>query len=184
MRYAVTTSQTKRFSEPAHVDQGNPFARDACAMSSAVCASQPMRTPHVASRPGRPGARASRKYANAASPYASSAGQKSSSATGLHPLDELRKRALEPRDLRRQDHHVGEKHDEHDQVGGCDVLLLCGHPISSRSSRRCASMRFPASSRWYSAAKSDSIAARLTQNVRNCEPDICGPCRSNATGWM
>src|SRR6478672_1340635 len=138
MRYAVTTSQTKRLSEPAHVDHGNPFARAAWATSSAVCASQPIRTPHVASRPGNPGARASPKYANTASPYASNAGQKSSSATSLHPLDELGQRALEPRDLRRHDHHVHEDDDEHDEISGGDVLLLGRHPISSRSSRRCA----------------------------------------------
>jgi hypothetical protein len=68
IRYAVTTSQTKRLSEPAHVDHGKPSARVACAISRVVWSSQPMRIPHVASRPGRPGARVSWKYATAASP--------------------------------------------------------------------------------------------------------------------
>ena len=35
--------------------QGNPSLRPACTTSSAVWISQPIRTPHVASRPRRPG---------------------------------------------------------------------------------------------------------------------------------
>ena len=55
IRYAPTTSQTKRLSDPAHVSHGKPSARAACAISSAVCTSQPTRTPHVATRPIEPG---------------------------------------------------------------------------------------------------------------------------------
>ncbi len=55
MRYAETTSQTKRLSDAAHVPHGKPSSLAACATSSAVCASQPSRTPHVASQPGTAG---------------------------------------------------------------------------------------------------------------------------------
>src|SRR3954452_12419566 len=184
IRYAVTTNQTKRFSDPAHVDHGKPSARAAWAISSAVCSSQPTRMPHVASRPGVPGARVSRKYAKAASPYANNTGQKRSSATRPRPLHQLGDGPLEPRQLRRDDQEVREQDDEHDEVRGRHVLLLGAHPSSSRSSRRLASRRFPASASRYSAEKSDSMAARQTQNVRNCDADICGPCLLNATGWM
>ena len=67
IRYAPTTNQTKRLSEPAQVDQGKPSARAACAPSKAVWTSQPTRTPQVASRPASPGWRTSFRYATAAS---------------------------------------------------------------------------------------------------------------------
>src|SRR5262249_19393249 len=132
IRYAVTTSQTKRLSDPAQVDHGKPSARVACTTRSAVCASQPIRTPQVASRPGNPGRRAPPRSATAASPYASSAGQNRSSANrdGL-PLrlrfpsppcefGQLGELPLEPRELRRDDHDVDEHHEEHDEVGRGD----------------------------------------------------------------
>src|SRR4051812_44166569 len=80
-RYALTTSHTKRFSEPAHVSHGKPSLRAAWTMSSAVCSSQPTRTPQVAQRVYR-----GEEYANAASPYPISAGQKSSSSIVEGPL--------------------------------------------------------------------------------------------------
>src|SRR5439155_388667 len=58
IRYAPTTSQTKRLSEPAQVPHGKPSSRAACTPSRAVCASQPRRTPQVAARPAAPGRRA------------------------------------------------------------------------------------------------------------------------------
>src|SRR3954453_12670422 len=195
IRYAPTTSQTKRLSEAAHVDHGNPSARAACTASSAVGRSQPMRTPHVAKRPARPGRRASPKYATAASPYASSAGQNKSSANchrlplGLvavaqRELRELREFALEPLQLQSDDEDVGEQHDEHDEVRSCDVLLLGRHCNASRSSRRRMSSRFPASSTWYRVAATANMAATATQNVKTCEAAMFGPFSSNATGWM
>src|SRR5438270_3290672 len=135
IRYAPTTSQTKRFSEPAHVDHGNPSARAACTASRAVCTSQPIRTPHVASRPARPGWRASPKYASAASPYARSAGQNSSPAQrhrlllrllhtpGARELRQLGHLALESHELRRDDQDIREDDHEDDEVRGGDGLL-------------------------------------------------------------
>ena len=52
-RYAVTTSQTNRSSEPAQVSHGKPSLRSACTPSSAVWRSQPSRTPQVANRPAK-----------------------------------------------------------------------------------------------------------------------------------
>src|SRR5919204_1043493 len=143
IRYAPTTSQTKRLSEPAHVVHGNPSARAACTASSAVCTSQPMRTPHVANRPARPGLLASLKYASAASPYASNAGQNKSSAnrnrlpclalarlTRARQLGQLRNFTLEPRQLRRDDQHVREHDHEDDEVRSGDVLLRGRHEAS------------------------------------------------------
>src|SRR5919202_157800 len=107
----ASASNTKRLSEPAQLDHGNPSARAAWNASSAVWTSQPIRTPQIPSRPPLPGRRASPKYATAASPYASSAGQNSSSANRgrlplLHAvappprqLRQLRQLALEPADL-------------------------------------------------------------------------------------
>src|SRR6266576_4298208 len=174
IRYAPTTSQTNRFSEPPQVDHGKPSARAACTPSNAVCTSQPLRTPHVAAQPARPGCRASPKYARAASPYASSAGQNRNSANRdrlplglfLLPQRELRQLGelpLEPLELQGDDEHVREQHDEDDEVDGGDVLLLGRHCSASRSSRNRMSRRFPASSRWYSVAATANIASTATQ---------------------
>src|SRR5438045_1166198 len=129
IRYAPTTSQMKRLSEPAQSPHGKPSARAACTTSSAVWTSQPIRTPQVASRPERPGLRASPTYATAASPYASRAGQNRSSAIDPPPrqLDELAELAFEPLHLRRDDQHVPEHDDEHDQVRRGHVLLRGAH---------------------------------------------------------
>src|SRR5215212_10780391 len=194
MRYAPTTSQTNRFSEPAQVDHGKPSARAACSASNAVCTSHPTRTPHVARRPARPGCRASPKYATAASLYASNAGQKSSSANcDRLPLDvallhgelgQLRELPLQALQLQRDDEHVREQDHENHEVHGCDVLLFRAHCSASRRSRSRSSSRFPASSRWYSVAASVSRARTATQNVANCDAAMFGPPLSNATGWM
>ena len=69
----------------------------------------------------------------------SSARGATSSARGL---------ALEPRELRGDDRDVREDEDEHDGVRRGDVLALA-HWSASRSSRRSASTRFPASSTRY-----------------------------------
>ena len=74
--------------------------------------------------------------------------------------------------------------DEHDQVRGRDVLLAGAHARSSRSSRRRASSRLPASSTRYIVAASSSSPAHETQKVKNIEPDICGPWRVKTVGWM
>src|SRR5881392_2507058 len=101
IRYVPTTSQTKRLSDPAQEDHGKPSARAACTASSAVCASQPIRTPHVASREKRGDA-----YATAASPYATSAGQKKISTIVLpQSLDDLRDLTLQALELRGDDQH-------------------------------------------------------------------------------
>ena len=63
IRYVPTTSQTKRLSEPAHDAQGKPSAPAACTARSAVCASQPIRTPQMPRRENRGEA-----YASTASP--------------------------------------------------------------------------------------------------------------------
>src|SRR5262249_6054548 len=144
IRYAPTTSQTKRLGEPAHDDQGKPSARAACTTSSAVWASQPMRTPQMASRLNRGDA-----YATTASPYAKSAGQKRASAILLpKPFEDLRHLALQALQLRGDDQHVGKNADEDDEIRRRGVLLRRGHASSSRSSRRWASSRLPASSSW------------------------------------
>src|ERR671934_3089978 len=98
------------------------------------------------------------------------------------PICKLTDLAFEPRELRGDDQHVEEQDDEDDQVGSRDILLLGRHASSSRSSRSRWSRRFPASSMRYSRYPSDSIAARQTRNVANCDPAICGPSRVNATG--
>src|SRR6185295_9669060 len=89
IRYAPTTSQTKRLRATAQVPHGKPLLSSAWTTSSAVCASQPMRTPHIASRPDSPGPRSSPAYANAASLYAINAGQTRSSAIGATPARQL-----------------------------------------------------------------------------------------------
>ena len=61
IRYAPITSQTNRLSDPAQLAHGKPSARAAWTARSAVWTSQPMRTPHVASRPEMPGLRTSPK---------------------------------------------------------------------------------------------------------------------------
>ena len=53
---------------------------------------------------------------------------------------------LEPSDLERDDDQVGEQRPEQDEIGRGHVLLGRRHASSSRSSRRLASMRLPASS--------------------------------------
>src|SRR4029453_3059508 len=68
IRYAPTTSQTKRFREPAHVPHGKPSAREAWTTRSAVWASHPILTPHVARRPSLPGFRTFPAWAPAAAP--------------------------------------------------------------------------------------------------------------------
>src|SRR3954453_16847233 len=142
-----------------------------------------MRTPHVAARVVR-----GELYASAASPYARNAGQKSASTTLSRPLHELGKLPVQPLQLRRDDPDPREHGDEHDEVGGGHVLPLGGnafHVSSSRSSRRCASMRLPASSTLYSVAKSKSIAANETRNDSHCAPVmLLGACESKTTGWM
>src|SRR3954453_3732421 len=163
IRYAVTTNQTKRFSEPAHVDHGNPSARAACAISNAVCNSQPTRMPHVASRPGVPGARVSRKYANAASPYANNTGQNKSSATRPRPLNQLGDGALEPRQLRRDDQQVREEDDEHHEVRRRHVFLLGAHASLTKATRATrAGARRAASPR----ARADRAQRRATASLR------------------
>src|SRR5581483_204117 len=128
----VTTSQTNRFSDPAHVAQGNPSARAAWTTSSAVCSSQPTLTPQVARRPAAPGRRASPAYASAASPYATSAGQKRSSTTGTPPrkLGQLTDLPLQPGQLQRHDHDVENHEREDDEVCGRDVLFFVAHTRS------------------------------------------------------
>src|SRR5690348_4810883 len=166
IRYAPTTSQTKRLSDPAHVSHGKPSARAACVTSSADCTSHPMRTPQVASLPIEPGCRASPTYANAASPYARNAGQKRSSATLLLPREarQIRELLLEPRDLERDDQQVEEQRPEQHEVRAGHVLLGVRHASSSRSSRRLASARLPASSTRYRVPASASIPPRQTRN--------------------
>src|SRR5262249_38272916 len=141
------------------------------------------RTPHVAARVCR-----GDEYASAASPYPRSAGQKSASTMLgrplAEPLHDLGHVPLEALHLHRDDEHPREEHHEDDEVGGRDVLLARRHARSSRSSRRWAVRRFPASSRLYSVANRESIAASETQNARNCVCVICGPCDVNTTGWM
>src|SRR5262249_46975305 len=95
--------------------------------------------------------------------------------------------ALKTLQLRADDPDPEHDRDEDDEVRGGDVLPFRGRVHAeriSRSSRICASRRLPASSTWYSVANSTSIAASETQNVKNCEPVICGPCEVNTTGWM
>src|SRR5581483_1826816 len=119
-----------------------------------------------------------------------SAGQKSASTTFARPIDEISELPLQPLQLRRDDRDPCEHSHEHDEVRRSHVLPLRrrrldrgqGHVKSSRSSRRCESMRFPASSTPYSVAKRHSIAAHATQNVRNCECAICGPCEVKTVG--
>src|SRR5437764_1239548 len=112
IRYAPTTSQMKRLSEPAQSPHGKPSARAACTTSSAVWTSQPIRTPQVASRPERPGLRASPTYATAASPYASRAGQNRSPA--IDPP--LREPDREERDR--------DQHDAEQRVDRAEVRAL------------------------------------------------------------
>src|SRR5438477_456438 len=153
MRYAPTTSHTRRLSEPAHVDHGNPSDRTACTASNAVWTSQPMRTPQIANCPARPGRRISPKYATAASPYATKTGQNNSSAnrdrlplrlwraSRARELFQLCHLALEPRELQRDDQHVREHEDEHDEIDGRDVFLRRRHARSSRRFFSLASSR-------------------------------------------
>src|SRR5215813_9472224 len=105
-----------------------------------------------------------------------------------HLPGELVELTLEPPQLEPDDQHVDEHDEEDHAVRGGDVLLGRGdrerHASSSRSSRSRASIRFPATSIWKNVAASVSIAASETQNVRNIDPAICGPCNVNTTGWI
>src|ERR687883_580404 len=131
----------------AGLDHANPSARAACATSSSVCASQPIRTPQIASREATNGRRSIPTYATAASLYASSAGQTRKSATTLpSQLDELTDLALEACELRRDDHKPRQRCKQEHGVRTCDVFLRRAHASNSRSSRKRSSIRLPASS--------------------------------------
>src|SRR5262249_44077938 len=103
-------------------------------------------------------------------------------------LDELGKLTVQALQLRGDDPDPREHGHEHDEVRRSDVLPLGRDPLhvsNSRSSRRCASMRLPASSTLYSVANNRSIAASETKNDSHCAPVmLLGACESNTTGWM
>src|SRR2546423_10030404 len=102
-------------------------------------------------------------------------------------LDELAELSLQPLQLAANDRDPHQHREEHDEICRRHVVPLGRRAHGariSRSSRRLESRRFPASSIWYSAAKSASIAASETQKVKNCAPVICGPCDVKTTGGM
>ena len=102
-------------------------------------------------------------------------------------LDELADLALEPLQLRGDDQDVGEHADEDDEVGGGGVLLGRRHAqaSSSRSSRSWVSSRLPGELDLVQRREQERASrASETQNVRNCECVICGPCRVKTSGWM
>src|SRR5256886_8755314 len=194
IRYAPTTSQTKRLSAPAQVPHGKPSARKACTTSSPVWASQPSRTPQMASLPRSSGVPSPPAYASAASPYATSAGQTRSSAIVRRPSrasaarqrGELRGLAVEAHELGADDRDPHEHREQHDGVDRRNVFLARAHAAvsASRRSRRLASMRLPSSSMRYMTCASANSAAHETQNAANIVCVICAPWRVKTVGWV
>ena len=134
-RYTVTTSQTKRLSDPAHVPHGNPFSRVACTASSAVCASQPSRTPQIAARSAAPARRSVAEVADGGLAVEEQRRpEEELSHRRVPPSSAARGRrlevvdlTLEPLQLQRDDHDVDEHEREDDAVRGGDVLLGGAH---------------------------------------------------------
>src|SRR6185295_6217853 len=116
----------------------------------AVCASQPSRTPQIASRPPSIGVCTPPAYASAASLYASRAGQTRNSAMVGSALDggiacegdQLGGLTLEAYELRGDEDDPDEHGEQDDGIRRGDVFLARAHDglKSSRSSRRDASI--------------------------------------------
>src|SRR6187401_1748099 len=87
---------------------------------------------------------------------------------GAGELDELCGLALQARQFRGDDRHVDQDEHEDDGVGSGDQLALApAHCNTSRSSRRLASSRLPASSTRYRTYASNVTAPQHTTNVEN-----------------
>ena len=77
--------------------------------------------------------------------------------------------------------------DEHDEIRGRDVLPLGREAASREQLPQLAQVRVQRAcrrARPVERREERSIAANETQNVKNCEPAICGPCELKTTGWM